>query len=144
SENERIDDIQFYVDPRAELLIDDIVLYDAAVSGEKRPFPQRILFTGLFDTGKQGKEWPGDFEIVNHEKPRTWKAARSVINPATKEPWIRIHLRGERRVGAATELTFKYHLAGADRLRVELARGKGPSTWSQELKVVQREQWSET
>ena len=78
AEDERIDDIQFYVDPRAELLIDDIVLYDAAADGEKRPFPKRILFTGWFDTGKQGKEWPGDFEIVNHEKPRTWKCARAV------------------------------------------------------------------
>src|SRR5262249_3144952 len=71
SEDERIDDIQFYIDPRAELLIDDIVLYEAAGPDEKRPFPERILYTGLFDTGKQGKEWPGDFEIIPHEKPRT-------------------------------------------------------------------------
>src|SRR5438105_10668207 len=63
SEDERIDDIQFYCDPRAELLIDDIVLYDAAHEKETRPFPKRVLFTGLFDTGKQGKEWPGTFEI---------------------------------------------------------------------------------
>src|SRR5262249_48657644 len=39
SEDERIDDVQFYVDPRAELLIDDMVLYDAAAPDEKRPFP---------------------------------------------------------------------------------------------------------
>src|SRR5207253_1641391 len=34
SEDERIDDIQFYADPSAELLIDDIVLYDAAAKEE--------------------------------------------------------------------------------------------------------------
>ena len=43
AEDERIDDIQFYIDPRAELLIDDIVLYEAAPDGEKRPFPARVL-----------------------------------------------------------------------------------------------------
>ena len=59
SEGERIDDIQFYTDPHAELIIDDIVLYDEAGAEEKRPFPKRFLFTGWFDTGKQGKEWPG-------------------------------------------------------------------------------------
>jgi hypothetical protein len=143
SENERIDDIQFYVDPRAELLIDDVVLYDEAVPSEKRPFPKRILFTGIFDTGKQGKEWPGDFEIVAHEKPRTWKAARSVIDPATKQPWIRINLRGDRRLGAMTELGFKYHLSGADQMRVELAHGKTRAVLRQELKDLPRDQWSE-
>jgi hypothetical protein len=61
SEGERIDDIQFYTDPRAELLIDDIVLHDEAGADENRPFPKRILFTGWFDSGKQGKEWPGAF-----------------------------------------------------------------------------------
>src|SRR6185436_2607698 len=77
TENERIDDIQFYVRTNADLIIDDIVLYDAPPETEKRPFPKRILFTAWFDTGKKGAEWPGDFEIVPHEKPLTWKAAKS-------------------------------------------------------------------
>src|SRR6185437_229370 len=34
AENERIDDVQFYVDPRAEVLIDGFVLYDAARDDE--------------------------------------------------------------------------------------------------------------
>jgi inosine-uridine nucleoside N-ribohydrolase len=142
AEDERIDDIQFYVDPRAELLIDDVVLYDAAVPGEKRPFPRRFLFTGWFDTGKQGQEWPGDFEIVPHEKPRTWKAARSVANAKTGEPWIRLSLRGERRLGAVTELFFRYHLTGADRLRIELAHGKNVVQAS-EVKDLKGDAWSE-
>src|SRR5690606_16392456 len=34
AEDERIDDIQFYVSPEADLWIDDIVLYEEAVAGE--------------------------------------------------------------------------------------------------------------
>jgi hypothetical protein len=44
--DERIDDIQFYIAPEADLFIDDIVLYDAARAGETEPFPNRIVFTG--------------------------------------------------------------------------------------------------
>ncbi|NIP92380.1 MAG: hypothetical protein GWO24_02435, partial [Akkermansiaceae bacterium] len=76
--DERIDDIQFYIEPSGDLLIDDIVLYEAADDDEPRPFPARSIFTGWFDTGVQGKEWPGEFEIVPHEKPRGWDAAKSV------------------------------------------------------------------
>jgi inosine-uridine nucleoside N-ribohydrolase len=122
--DERIDDIQFYIDPRAELLIDDIVLFDAAATDEKRPFPKRVVFTAWFDTGKQGKEWPGDFEIVNHEKPRTWKCARSVKAP-DGSAWVRVGMRGLRALDATTELTFKYKLTGAETVKVELrANGK--------------------
>lgn len=124
--DERIDDIQFYVDPRAELLVDDVILYDAAAAGEKRPFPRRAHYTGWFDTGKQGKEWPGDFEVVNHEKPRTWKAAKSVPRAADGRPWVRLDLRGERRLDARTELQFKYRLGSPTEVRVELySRAKG-------------------
>jgi inosine-uridine nucleoside N-ribohydrolase len=119
AENERIDDIQFYIDPRAELLIDDVVLYDAAAAGETRPFPKRLVFTGWFDTGKQGKEWPGDFAIVDHAKPRAWKAAKSVPGPDGK-PWLRVGLRDERKLDARTELTFQYRAAGVTEIRIEL------------------------
>jgi hypothetical protein len=100
SADERIDDIQFYIDPAAELVIDDIVLYDAAPPDEKpaAPFPSRIVFTGWFDTGKQGRgaEWPGLFDIVPHERPRTWKTARSVADPDSKRPVVRVDLRGQK------------------------------------------------
>jgi purine nucleosidase len=119
SENERIDDIQFYVDPRADLLIDDIVLYDAPVEGERRPFPSRLLYTGLFDTGKQGKEWPGTFEIVD-KKGFFWKAARSVSQEPQGTPWIQLKLRGQRPAGLTTELFFRYHLTGADTMKMVL------------------------
>ena len=64
SEDERIDDIQLYIDSRGELLIDDVVLYAAATAAAsnaspgREPFPARILFTGWFDTGKQAQSGP--------------------------------------------------------------------------------------
>jgi hypothetical protein len=119
SENERIDDIQFYCDPRAELLIDDIVLYDAAVENEKRPFPQRVLFTGLFDSGKQGKEWPGEFEIAQ-KQGYFWHAARSVPTLSDKKKyWISLGLRGDRPINPGTHLFFRYKLEGAQHISVE-------------------------
>jgi inosine-uridine nucleoside N-ribohydrolase len=140
SENERIDDIQFYTDPKAELLIDDIVLYDAAGPQEKRPFPRRILFTGWFDTGKQGKEWPGSFDIVEIEKPLN-KAARSVVNPKLDQPWIQLGLRGDRPLGGKPQLFFRYRLTGAERMRVLLVnRAKNTQV---ELKNLKKGEWAE-
>jgi inosine-uridine nucleoside N-ribohydrolase len=143
SEDERIDDVQFYVDPRAELLIDDMVLYDAAVPGEKRPFPKSIQFTGLFDTGKQGKEWPGNFEIVD-KAGNFWKAAKSVVNAETKRPWIRLHLRGERSLGKKTQLFLRYRLKGTDRLHVVLSSEKGREAHTVLVKDLKTDGWAET
>jgi inosine-uridine nucleoside N-ribohydrolase len=141
AENERIDDVQFYADPRAELLIDDIVLYDAAVPGERRPFPRRLLFTGWFDTGKQGQEWPGSFAIV--DKGFFWKAARAVPNRELGIPWIRLHLRGQRTVGATTHLFFRYHLAGTDTLRVLLVNRSAGTSHVVALKDLPADRWAE-
>jgi inosine-uridine nucleoside N-ribohydrolase len=142
SADERIDDIQFYTDPAAEMLIDDILLYEAAPPGEKSPFPQRVLFTGWFDTGGRA-EWPGNFEIVKHEKPRKWKAAKSVYNAEQGTPWIRLYLRGERTLGERTELRFLYRLSGADSLRVALVNRKAKTRRTLELKGLAKEEWNE-
>jgi hypothetical protein len=141
--DERIDDIQFYVDPRAELLIDYMILYDEAAEDEKRPFPKRILFTGIFDTGKQGQEWPGEFEIVPHEKPRTWKFAKSVVNKETGQPWIRLNLRGERRLAPQTALRFNYRLKGADAIRVHLVSGNSKTKVENTFGRVKQDEWGE-
>lgn len=138
--DERIDDIQFYIDPRAELLIDDIILYEAATKGETRPFPKRVVFTAWFDTGKQGKEWPGAFEIVNHDKPRAWKAAKSVVT-AVEGAVLRVGMRGTRTLDATTELTFQYKLTGADTFAVEL-RSDGKPVARGAMKPV-RDQWAD-
>jgi purine nucleosidase len=142
SEDERIDDVQFYVDPRAELLIDDMVLYDAPLTGEKRPFPKRLLYTGWFDTGKQGKEWPGTFEIVD-KQGSFWKAAKSVDNPDLGSPSIRLNLRGERPCGETTRLFFRYRLAGAETMRVALVNTTKKTTPAVELKKLKAGEWTE-
>jgi hypothetical protein len=141
--DERIDDIQFYVDPQAELLIDDIVLYDAPVAGETRPFPKRLFFTGLFDTGKQGKEWPGTFEIV--KEGFFWKAARSVAIPAKEQQGMVVDLRGKRPLGEETRLFFRYHLTDGDDIEVSLiTHPKGSSTAHKVvLKGLNKGQWAE-
>ncbi len=140
--DERIDDVQFYVDPRADLLIDDMVLYDGALPGETRPFPKEFLYTGWFDTGKQGKEWPGTFDIVD-KQGSFWKAAKSVDNPDLGGPSIRLSLRGERPAGGKTQLFFRYRLTGADTMRVRLLdRGKAITTAS--LKKLTSGAWAET
>ncbi|MCE9533339.1 MAG: nucleoside hydrolase, partial [Planctomycetes bacterium] len=143
AENERIDDIQFYVDPTAELLIDDVILYDAAREGEKRPFPARVLYTGLFDTGKQGKEWPGDFTIVEYPKPKMWKYAKSVT-VGDSNPIIRLSMRGERTLDTPVELFFKYRLTGTDEVTVEVGNAKTKFVLTQELKNLKKDEWTET
>lgn len=119
-QDERIDDIQFYIDPRGELLIDDILLYEAAPEHQSRSFPQRVVFTGWFDTGKQGKEWPGQFDVVPHEPPRTWKAARSVPSDRPGVAHLRIGLRGPRPLAERLRLRFAYSLAGGSAVRIDL------------------------
>lgn len=143
SENERIDDIQFYVDPRAELVIDDVVLYEAAPDAEKRPFPRWVIFTGWFDTGRQGQEWPGDFEIVSHDPPRTWKAARSVVDKKSGRPWIRVSLRGRRPLPDLTRVRFHYRLKGADDLRIVLADSTTDRTAEAALDGLTVGEWRE-
>jgi hypothetical protein len=142
SENERIDDVQFYIDPRADLWIDDMVLYDEAAPGDKRPFPRSIQYTGLFDTGKQGAEWPGSFEIVDKEG-YFWKAARSVENADTKTPWIRLGLRGERPLGEGTQLFFRYELTGAESMRVRLVNSKTRVSHEVDMKGLKNGEWAE-
>jgi hypothetical protein len=140
SENERIDDIQFYVDPRAQVLIDDVVLCDAAGSEEKRPFPKRILYTAWFDTGKHGKEWLGDFEIVNHEAPRLGKTAKSV--PSKDGVWIRLDLKGPRRVTGAVAVDFKHRTTGTGIFQVELRDSRTGRTTMKHVRDFPRDQWT--
>jgi hypothetical protein len=142
SEGERIDDVQFYVEPTAELIIDDMCLYDAAPDGEKRPYPRRFLFTGWFDSGKQGKEWPGTFDIAV-KKGYFWNAAKSVENPKLEAPWIQLGLRGPRPVGDTTHLVFRYRLEGADSMKVVLVNRTQKTEHAVELKGLKKGDWAE-
>jgi inosine-uridine nucleoside N-ribohydrolase len=142
SEDERIDDVQFYADPRADLLIDDMVLYDAAAPEEKRPFPRSFQYTGWFDTGKQGKEWLGDFEIPE-KSGYFWKAAKSVDDADAGAPWIRLQFHTERPCGDATSLFFRYRLTGADGVQVRLINRTQKQPHLVELKSLKKGEWAE-
>ncbi len=139
SEGERIDDIQFYIDPKAEIIIDDVVLYDAAEEKETRPYPKHINFTAVFDTGKHGEHWKGDFEIVP-DAGNFWKGVKSVENAETKTPWIRVSLRGKRAVGEMTTVSFRYRLTGADEAQVKI----GNTTLEKSLQsgvALEKDKW---
>jgi len=141
--DERIDDIQFYIDPRAGLLIDDIVLYDAAAEPADAAFPAKILYTGWFDTGKQGREWPGNFEIVEHQPPRTWDAARRVVHPDSGRSWIRLDFRGRRPAAETVRVRFRYHLTGGDQLQLILRDTKQEQRAETQLEGLTRGKWSQ-
>jgi hypothetical protein len=124
-----------------------IVLYEAAVDDESRPFPRRPIFTAWFDTGKQGKEWPGNFEIVSKivgfKKLDAWKAAKAVPRPDAG-PWIRLHLRGERPLGDVTHLRFRYFVTGADTVAVGLVHAKEKKSARLVASKLKAGEWGET
>jgi hypothetical protein len=143
SQDERIDDIQFYAVPSATIHIDEIILYDAGDETEKRPFPKDIHYTGWFDTGKQGVEWPGTFEIVEHEKPRTWKFARSVEKEAGQAQALIVSLRGARPLGKDVRLNFDYRLSGDEQpLAVELVDRESGRKRTATIPSPQRGEWT--
>src|SRR5262249_29842665 len=76
--------------------------------------------------------------IVAHKPPRAWKAARSVIEPKSGKPWIRLDLRGERPLNETTRLRFRYHLTGSESMTVSLA---GHEVRLSDLK---KGEWAET
>ena len=144
AKDERIDDIQFYVEDGAEVSVDDIVLYEPARKEETEAFPRRIIFTGWFDTGKQGKghEWPGDFDIVLHEKPLTWDAAQAVVEKATGATWIRVNLRGSRPLSEKNRLRFRYKTS-ANEIRVSLEDSAPGKTFANHQRVTSKGDWQE-
>jgi len=142
AKDERIDDIQFYVEEDAEVSVDDVVLYEPAAKVETEPFPKRFIFTGWFDTGKQGAghEWPGDFDIVLHEKPLTWDAARAVVNQKSETPWIRVNMRGDRPLSDRNRLRFLCKTS-AKEIRVSLRDAASQKTWEQTIEVMKQVAW---
>lgn len=141
--DERIDDIQFYTDADAELLIDDIVLYDQAPADEREAFPRRLAFTGWFDTGAQGREWPGDFRIVLHQAPRTWDAAASVPKPGSDRQWLRISLRGQRPIAESMRLRLKYLTPVAGPLDVKIVDSTSGKQIATTIPDPQAGKWTE-
>ena len=142
-EGERIDDIQFYIDPDGEILIDDVLLYDAADKEEKRPFPKKVIYTAGFDTGKREKHWLGEFTIVP-EKGHFWRAISPVINKKTGQEWIRLKLKGQRRLGAVTHLSVRHHLKNADKIEAKLVNTQSGHTRTTVLEKLPTDRWAQS
>ena len=127
-DGERMDDFKVFVGrPEAaasyELFIDDVIFFanDPALPPEPEPFPNRVIFLAVFDTGPKEKYWPGDFELV--ETPPAgayWRAARSVPRKDGKGKLARLQIEPPRPVGAHTKLRFRYHLTGAAAMIVQI------------------------
>jgi hypothetical protein len=127
-EGERMDDFKLFAgQPREasnyELFIDDVIFFanDPALPAESEPFPRRVILLAAFDTGPKEKYWPGDFELAETLPVGAfWRAAKSVPRKNGAGPFIRIAITPPRPVGARTKLRFRYHLAGASAMTVQV------------------------
>src|SRR5207248_2706279 len=63
---------------------------------------------------------------------------------ASGDPWIRLHLRGERPMGETTQLRFRYRLTGADSMSVVLMNRTAKDSHRVELKSLDNSKWAET
>jgi hypothetical protein len=120
-EGERMDDFKVFAGH--EILLDDVVFFanDPGLPPEPEPFPKRVIFLAAFDTGPKEKYWTGDFEIVDKQPEGAWwRAARSVPRKDGKAQIVRLEIAPPRPVGARTKLRFRYHLAGASTMTVQI------------------------
>ena len=67
-----------------------------------------------------------------------------MLNTDKGEPWIRLSLRGDRRLDETTDLFFRYRLTGAESMRVELVHTGSKLELKQELKNLKKDEWAET
>lgn len=125
SADELIGYIQFYIDPQAELLIDEVILHEAMNPDELRPFPQSVIFAGGFDTGEYGTELSGEFELVPHNQPGKGRFLKCVVDPESGQTNLRIGLRGHRRLGPNSEISFRYLQTTSQPIEVRLS---GPNS----------------
>ena len=132
-DGERMDDLKIFVGKpadahRCDLVIDDVIFFatDPDLPPEPEPFPGRIILLAAFDTGttttEMPKYWPGEFELATRDLPAGsyWGVARAVPQRNAKGKWIRLQIQPPRPVGSHTKLRFRYHLAGATQMTVQI------------------------
>jgi hypothetical protein len=130
---ERMDDLKIFVGKPGDgkdyvFLVDDILFFadDPDLAPDPEPFPNRVIFLAAFDTGvdpkSRPKYWPGEFDIVTKGAPAGayWGVARAVPKKEGKGKWMRLKIDPPRPVGERTKLRFRYHLAGASALTVQV------------------------
>lgn len=132
-EGDRMDDLKVFLgklgDGRSyELFLDDVLFFaeDASLPPDPEPFPNRVIYLAAFDTGEKEKYWPGDFEIIEKGAPAGayWRAAKAIDrrdgDARGKGKWIRLGIAPPRPVGERTKLWFRYHVAGATSMTVQI------------------------
>jgi hypothetical protein len=132
---ERMDDLKVFVGKpkdgkEYDLFLDDVIFFDddPDMPKEKEPFPNRVIFLAAFDTGidlkSKSKYWPGEFDVLTKSKGAPddsyWGVAQAVPQKDTKGKWIRLEIKPPRSVGEHTKLRFRYHLAGATEMTVQV------------------------
>jgi hypothetical protein len=63
---------------------------------------------------------------------------------AKATPWIRLGLRGARRLGALTHLSCRYRLTGADSLQVALVDSASKRSVATEVRGSDKDRWAQT
>ncbi len=153
---ERMDDLKVFVGKPSDgkdyqLYLDDVIFFDddPALPAEKEPFPNRVVFLAAFDTGidpkSKPKYWPGEFEVLTRTKGAPedayWGVAKAVPRKDGKGKWIRLQLTPIRRVGAHTKLRFRYHLAGASAMTVQIFDATDQDNRHIHLKGLKPDAW---
>ena len=150
-EGERMDDFKMFAGRPADaskfaLLLDDVIFFanDPALPPESEPFPNRVIFLTAFDTGEQEKYWPGDLTLSDTPPAGAyWRAARSVPKPGLGQ-MISLRIHPPRPVGAHTKLRFRYHLAGASQITVQIFDATVQDNRHINLRDLPQNQWRTT
>jgi hypothetical protein len=151
AEGERMDDFKMFVGKpndgkEYELFIDDVIFFanDPKLPPEPEPFPNRVIFLAAFDTGPKEKYWPGDFDLVEKDLPAGsyWRVARAVPRKDSTGKWIRLQITPARPVGARTKLRFRYHLAGATGMTVQIFDATDQDNRQVRLKGLKQGAWT--
>jgi len=151
-DGERMDDFKLFAGRAAEaasydVFIDDVIFFanDPAMPPEPEPFPNRVILLAAFDTGPKEKYWPGDFELA--ESPPAgayWRAAKSVPRKNGGHPFVRVEIKPPRPVGAHSKARFRYHLAGAAAMTVQIFDATVQDNRHVRLRDLKQNEWTTT
>lgn len=88
---------------------------------DSSPSSGRVIYRATFDTGSKNPDWPGEFELAEMPPaPATGRAARAGARGGGPEKGIGLAIEPARPVGARTKLRFRYYLAGASAMTVQV------------------------
>jgi len=120
--NDRIDDVQFYADKNAELLVGNVYMYNRVSETAVSPFsqwPTFFRFLGWFDTGGQtAGEWPSEASLNQHQN--FLDDLSTIPEAGTNLAYLKVAFRKRVLLDKKATLFFRYYLVGTDHLQVTL------------------------